>query len=136
MNNPLKNIKITCQEVVNQSEHVTINDHAIKLYCNQLNENNDSINHVNIQWDSNSWHFCSDVSAMGPLTVQYIFVLDALNFCFWPTKDFEYDTLAISLKDILEKDNHAFDADRLIEINEVYLDSNYINYIMNNIYNI
>ena len=120
MNNPLRCIISSCQDVVNLSEHVSIDEIAMKTYCEKLNENSNKIKHIDIQWDSNNWHFCNDASTMGPLTVQYIFVLDALNFCFWNNKSFEYDTLAISLKNILEKDNHAFDADRLIAINEVY----------------
>ena len=44
---------------------------------------------------------------------QYIFVLDALNFCFWPLPGYEYDTLASSLKRELEADSKAFDAHRL-----------------------
>ncbi|XP_039066750.1 queuosine salvage protein-like isoform X2 [Hibiscus syriacus] len=49
----------------------------------------------------------------GPLTVQYLFVLDALNFCFWPDKDLNYDHLAKGLKDALLNDISALDADRL-----------------------
>jgi hypothetical protein len=35
--------------------------------------------------------------------VNYVFVLDALNFCFWPFSGWEYDNLASSLKEIAEK---------------------------------
>jgi hypothetical protein len=28
------------------------------------------------------------------LTAQYVFVLDALNFCFWPLANYEYEQLA------------------------------------------
>lgn len=38
----------------------------------------DSIPKVN--WDFEGIHYFDN----GPLTVQYLFVLDALNFCFWP----------------------------------------------------
>lgn len=34
----------------------------------------------------------------GPLTVQYLLVLDALNFCFWPEPGLEYEHLARGLK--------------------------------------
>lgn len=33
-----------------------------------------------VEWDFEGIHYFDD----GPLTVQYLFVLDALNFCFWP----------------------------------------------------
>ena len=34
----------------------------------------------------------------GALTAQYILVVDALNFCFWPEADLEYDNLARGIK--------------------------------------
>lgn len=37
-----------------------------------------------VEWDFEGIHFFDN----GPLTVQYLFVLDALNFCFWPGKCF------------------------------------------------
>ena len=33
-----------------------------------------------VEWDFEGIHYFDE----GPLTVQYLFVLDALNFCFWP----------------------------------------------------
>ena len=33
-----------------------------------------------VKWDFEGIHYFDN----GPLTVQYLFVLDALNFCFWP----------------------------------------------------
>lgn len=35
-----------------------------------------------VEWDYEGIHYFDN----GPLTVQYLFVLDALNFCFWPGK--------------------------------------------------
>ena len=34
----------------------------------------------------------------GPQTLQYLLVVDALNFCFWPDEDLEYEQLAKGLK--------------------------------------
>lgn len=68
-----------------------------------------------IEWDSGGWHYTDG----GPRTCQYVFVMDALNFCFWPMPGLEYDILAKSLKDVLESDKEAFSADRLAEISEV-----------------
>lgn len=33
-----------------------------------------------VEWNFEGIHYFDN----GPLTVQYLFVLDALNFCFWP----------------------------------------------------
>jgi Potential Queuosine, Q, salvage protein family len=33
-----------------------------------------------VEWNFEKIHYLDN----GPLTVQYIFVIDTLNFCFWP----------------------------------------------------
>jgi Potential Queuosine, Q, salvage protein family len=50
----------------------------------------------------------------GPLTCQFVFVLDALNFCFWPEVGLEYHHLASGLKAALEADDTALSAENLI----------------------
>lgn len=37
-----------------------------------------------VSWDFEGIHYFDS----GPLTVQYLFVLDTLNFCFWPGMPF------------------------------------------------
>lgn len=62
-------------------------------------------------WDECGWHYAADAASGGPATAQYIMVLDALNFCFWPSStSMEYDTLAIVLRDQLTADPEAFSA--------------------------
>lgn len=34
----------------------------------------------------------------GPLTLQYLLAVDAINFCFWPQPGLEYEHLARGLK--------------------------------------
>jgi len=131
--NPLSCIKSSCAMVAIQSTYVSIDGDALRQCSAALHskciDDNKGLNHqmvpsngtqmsVGIEWDSNQWHYCMDVDTCGPLTAQYIFVLDALNFCFWPSKHFEYDVLAVSLKSVLERDLHSFDADRLCEVDE------------------
>ncbi|KAF5736217.1 UPF0553 protein-like [Tripterygium wilfordii] len=62
-----------------------------------------------VEWDFDVIYYFDNV----PLTVQYLFILDALNFCFWPEKDLSYDHLALGLKEALENDISEFDADQL-----------------------
>ena len=59
-------------------------------------------------WDTEG-HFADG----GPLTAQYLLVVDALNFCFWPDPNWQYARLAESLRDALILDPAAFDAGRL-----------------------
>jgi len=60
------------------------------------------------------YHFCDGTD----LTAQYVLVLDACNFCFWPLEGYEYSDLAGSLKAVLTADPKAFDADKLANIDE------------------
>lgn len=92
-------------------------------------------------WDEGGWHYSADADVVGPRTAQYVFVLDALNFCFWPSegwvgalpstrvrlalhppvaapRSYEYDSLAVGLRRVLEADPHAFDAERLAKCDE------------------
>ena len=71
------------------------------------------------KWDEDRMHFTDDTETSGALTCQYTFVLDALNFCFWPsTTGLEYENLATSLTSVLRNDPKAFDADRLCAVTE------------------
>ncbi|KAH9663918.1 Queuosine salvage protein [Citrus sinensis] len=88
-----------------------------------------------VEWDYEGIHYFDN----GPLSVQYLFVLDAMNFCFWPDKDLNYDHLALGLKAALQNDKSAFDADRLQkyteEINtELLAQDNRANYEDGNIF--
>ncbi|KAA0151321.1 hypothetical protein FNF31_06857 [Cafeteria roenbergensis] len=69
---------------------------------------------TSVDWDAAGWHYCGDASAGGPLTCQYVFVLDSLNWCFWPSAtSMEYDALAVGLRKAVEADPSVFSAERL-----------------------
>eukprot|EP01031_Cornospumella_fuschlensis_P028814 gene28814-34782_t len=70
------------------------------------------------EWDVAGWHYNDDISEGGELTSQYIMVVDALNFCFWPCEGLEYEHLAIGLKKALQRDKTAFDAHNLMAVTE------------------
>lgn len=59
-------------------------------------------------WDK-SVHFADG----GPLTAQYLLVLDALNFCFWPDPGLGYSDLALGLRAAVIADPSGLDAERL-----------------------
>ena len=60
------------------------------------------------------YHYCDTSTEIGlQRTAQYVFVLDALNFCFWPLSDYEYAELAGSLKVTAIAEPSCFDAQRL-----------------------
>lgn len=51
-----------------------------------------------IPWKLCSFHYTGDDM------LTYIFIIDSLNFCFWPCPGFEYEHLAENLKSIMIED--------------------------------
>ncbi|BFG35818.1 hypothetical protein CerSpe_220920 [Prunus speciosa] len=99
----MDDVRASSAWVASHSSHVVVDSSGIEKVAETI----DTIPKVN--WDFEGIHYFDN----GPLTVQYLFVLDALNFCFWPDKDLNYDNLAAGLKAALQKDKSVFDADRL-----------------------
>ncbi|KAI8019761.1 Queuosine salvage protein [Camellia lanceoleosa] len=97
-------VRATTAWVASRSSHVSVDSSGIERVVDTIK---DSI--PKVDWDFEGIHYFDN----GPLTVQYLFVLDALNFCFWPDKDLSYDHLASGLKAALQNDKSVFDADRL-----------------------
>lgn len=100
----MEEVRASSEWVSSHASHVTVNLSGIEKVAESMKN---SI--PKVEWDYEGIHYFDN----GPLTVQYLFVLDALNFCFWPDKDLTYDHLAAGLKAALQKDKSAFDADRL-----------------------
>ncbi|KAA8522608.1 hypothetical protein F0562_013031 [Nyssa sinensis] len=100
----MEEVRASSAWVASRSSHVTVDTSGIEKVAETIK---DSI--PKIEWDFEGIHYFDN----GPLTVQYLFVLDALNFCFWPDKDLSYDHLASGLKVALQNDKSVFDADRL-----------------------
>ncbi|KAF5176972.1 Queuosine salvage protein [Thalictrum thalictroides] len=100
----MEEVRSSSAWVASHSSHVTVDSSGLEKVVNQING---SI--PKVEWNFEGIHYFDN----GPLTVQYLFVLDALNFCFWPDKDLSYDNLALGLKEAIENDKSVFDADRL-----------------------
>ena len=117
--NPLVSVRESCQQVVAQATNVKVIASAIEEHASKIGDSIVGDFSKDVEWDAQGWHYSADVATLGPLTVQYIFVMDSLNFCFWPTEGFEYDTLALSLKAVLDNDRTALEAHKLANITEV-----------------
>ncbi|KAL7141493.1 hypothetical protein ABFS83_08G056900 [Erythranthe nasuta] len=100
----MEEVRATSAWVASHSSHVTVDSSGIEKVAEEMK---DSI--PKVEWNFEGIHYFDN----GPLTVQYLFVLDALNFCFWPDNEMSYDHLAAGLKEALQNDKSAFDADRL-----------------------
>ncbi|KAK4367824.1 hypothetical protein RND71_011616 [Anisodus tanguticus] len=100
----MEEVRSTTAWVATHSSHVTVDFSGIEKVAETMKN---SI--PKVEWDFEGIHYFDN----GPLTVQYLLVLDTLNFCFWPDEEMSYDHLASGLKVTLESDKFAFDADRL-----------------------
>jgi hypothetical protein len=146
---PLLLVRETAQYVTDNAKHVTINDNALlkiteslaKDVWDRLSRVNEEKSNANIEqavssdgfveslfveWDNEKAHF-RDLNDHDT-TAQYILVLSALNFCFWPgvknepsqteTEAYEYCQLASALRDVLLEDRNAFNAQNLSTCSE------------------
>jgi hypothetical protein len=114
--NYLSLVRSTCESVAAEAAHVFIDDAAIDSLTDDIMRTSSAAAEKKegetsgaydfsevlsgVTWDASGWHYSADAAVSGPLTCQYVFVLDALNFCFWPIPGLEYDTLALSLKKV------------------------------------
>lgn len=112
--NPVEQIKISCALVHDQATQVRIDKTKLAEFADLLAKDCKYS-----EWDADGWHYNDDAAQFGPRTCQYIFVLDCLNFCFWPCPDLEYEQLACALTKVLRTDPAAFDATRLQTVTTV-----------------
>lgn len=109
----LELVRNTTSWIMTRAKHVSIDESALEAFAAELCPKS---KFTPPTWRSNPDHF---FSAEEPdLVVQYILVMDVLNFCFWPTEGLEYDALAGGLKRALLADPHVFDAERLASATE------------------
>lgn len=116
--NAVELVRSTCSFVVENAQHVKIIESSIDEMINDDSKFPADVSDAlsKVQWDSCGWHFNRDASSAGDMTAQYILVMDALNFCFWPCPGLEYEHLAIGLKNALERNPNAFSADNLCKV--------------------
>ncbi|GAB2282700.1 hypothetical protein Dimus_017238 [Dionaea muscipula] len=100
----MEEVRASCAWVASHSSHVLVDSSGIEKVVESIEG---SI--PKVEWDFEGIHYFDG----GPLTIQYLLVLDAINFCFWPDEELSYDHLALGLKKALKRDNSILDADRL-----------------------
>ena len=103
---------------------VWIDDLAITKEINNIENNSFSnFNIDKINWGNEKFHYF-DLNNI-ELTVQYIFILDCLNFCFWPLEEYEYHHLAGGLKHALlnDKTKSIFNCKNLLNLDSDTLKS-------------
>jgi hypothetical protein len=109
-------IKHSCDHVANNSLHIKINLDKIHEFIES---------HYELFSKIPTWSSCHfDVNQYGlELTIAYICIIDALNFCFWPVEktikgEFEYGDLVNNLNILLLKNTEFFTCDHLVKIHK------------------
>lgn len=98
-------------KVAEKSKLVKINKEAVVKLATDYKNQKDPFHYVD--WADCDFHYFDANNHES--VVDYIFVLDSLNFCFWP-HTWEYGDLGTSLKNILLKDKNAFKPKNLLEL--------------------
>jgi hypothetical protein len=116
-NNIPNRVRQTCLQQATISKHVHIDMDELKNLAQWIGTTR------TIEWDESNWH-CSEAEVGIELAIKYVFVLDALNFCFWPAQGkVEYADLAIALKKAMLHDKQSFDGKNLIQMTPAMFNS-------------
>lgn len=114
---PLRSVLPTTEAIVGQCSHVKIDDAAISSLC--ATHLQSSLSVANPPQFDTTLHYVAPGNPDS--TVQYLLLVDTLNFCFWPTPGLEYEHLSQGLKAIVEADPDALSTTRLIALTEQQL---------------
>lgn len=106
-------VRESAQWVAGQSSHVSIDDSAIRSFVTSitLEEAMSICQGGSVDYDN---HFVD--SSRVELTSRYFLVLDAVNFCFFPEPNLEYENLSRGLKRSVEDNPDCLDLDALSAI--------------------
>ena len=126
--NPCQKVRDSCRKVIEQStkKFVTINQESVVKFKDSLKEK--LSNGQGFSYDKwSDWHIDNPRQYTLEQVTTYCFVVDAMNFCFWPdspkakaplpkqqTEFFEYENITRNLESILKEDPAFFTCERLI----------------------
>lgn len=115
--NKCKLVRESCGKVMQQSKFVKVSEAKVKEFGDKLVDEIKK-GYKYIQFDEYECHYSDFTSEKQQL--EYIFVLDALNFCFWPS-GWEYICLADSLKKLLAKEKDVFSPKNLVKLDRDFV---------------
>mmetsp|Transcript_34277 Transcript_34277/g.89470 ORF Transcript_34277/g.89470 Transcript_34277/m.89470 type:complete len:321 (+) Transcript_34277:52-1014(+) len=94
---PCQQVRRTAAEIASSAQHVSIQEDQMAAIIPHLNPD------TTVAWRDCPFHFVEEKP--GELTVLYVLVVDAINFCFWPSStEFEYDTLGNGIKAVAQEE--------------------------------
>ena len=104
---------------------VKINSNNIDKFITDLTQ---KVKTEGIAYDKwSDWHIDNPKQYEVEKVVTYCFVVDAMNFCFWPNNpsgQFEYDSMTRNLEKVLISDPSFFTCERLLKVDEAWLREN------------
>lgn len=112
----MKRVLESARWVVKQAEHVALDEEALRASARELAQQS-----LGFVWDG--IHFRDGTAR----TVQYLFVLDSLNFCFWPEPRWRYRghdgyiALAMALTEAVGRETPILEAAFLAQIDGTQL---------------
>ncbi|MGH2542499.1 MAG: queuosine 5'-phosphate N-glycosylase/hydrolase, partial [Ardenticatenaceae bacterium] len=106
---PLQSVRDSAAYVAQRAHFVSIREEVIATLAERIGRGE----MPRITWDDE--HHFRDGS---PATAQYLLVLDALNFCFWPEPSWDYNRLALALKQAVLAEPERFQAANLARVTE------------------
>ena len=104
---PLQAVHDSATFIAQHARHVRVDAEATTALAHRLAEGNTP----SVAWDT--IHHFNDGTAR---TAQYLLVLDSLNFCFWPQPAWDYNRLALALKQTMLKEPERFTAEQLARV--------------------
>lgn len=124
-NLPNAEVRRTCNVVMEQQSNITVDDAKIAQFIVELEAKiteNDEKGVTGFVFDKwSDWHV-SDITkySLEQITA-YAFVVDAMNFCFWPNNpsgEFEYIHITKNLEKVLDTEPEFFSLERLSQVTE------------------
>lgn len=103
-------VRRSCKAVTDTAQHVKIVPSKLQELAQHICDTEFSY----VSWED--CHFKITESIATEHIIAYVFVIDALNFCFWPTPSFEYDHLQRNLTKLLMEEPDFFLCENLSEV--------------------
>ena len=117
--NPCTYVKESTLKIIPLMKHVKIDKDNLDKFVNELLTNENALKYP--KWSES--HFDA-TSVPLEILLRYIFIIDTLNYCFWPNEGFEYYSLTKNLYDTLIKNKNFFDIDNLVKVTPEQLKEN------------
>lgn len=117
--NPCSYVKDSTYKILPFLKNVSIDEDSLNKFVSEILSNKEGIH-----FDPWSTAHIDACSVPLELLLRYLFIIDTLNFCFWPNEGYEYIDLAQNLAKTLKENKNFFEIENLIKITPEELKKN------------